>query len=61
MGRPEFNLAEASAMLETLSLTSFFRGDYIIVTRPGVQFNRHLEFWVQVWDNLTTRALQNQT
>ena len=33
-GRPEFNRAEASAMLESLSLTSFFRGDYIIVTRP---------------------------
>ena len=42
MGRPEFNLAEASAMLETLSLTSFVRGDYIVVTRLGVQLNRHL-------------------
>ena len=29
--------------------------------RPGVQFNRHLEFWVQIWDifrdNFTTSAL----
>ena len=33
-GLPEFNRAEASAMLETLSLTSFFREDYIIVMRP---------------------------
>ena len=49
MGRPEFNLAEASAMLETLSLTTFIRGDYIVVTRPGALFNRHLEFLVLIY------------
>ena len=32
--RPDFEADDASVMLETLSLTSFLRNDYIIVTRP---------------------------